>query len=135
MSSGGNSGDNVGSLQSDNFASHTHSGNVSGIPQVSATAMCAQSGGLDYSDVFALRMSYTGGAFPVSSALKGFLGDGSSTSFNISVPIDDVVVSVRDASSGEFVGVHTSVSGGVVNFSFILAPSSNQYKYCIIPAY
>jgi microcystin-dependent protein len=62
MASGGNPGDNVGSIQTDEILSHTHFGNVSGVPQANATTMCAQAGGLDIGDIFALRMSYSGGA-------------------------------------------------------------------------
>jgi hypothetical protein len=80
-------------------------------------------------------LAFSGGAFSVSSAIKGMIGDGSATSFTISVPIDDVVISVREASSGEFVGVQAAVASGVVTLTFASAPSSNQYKYCIIPGY
>lgn len=114
-----------------------HNGGSAG---TSADWTAVQGSGLDASQVKALfsagdGLSYSNGQFSISAAIKGFLGNGVDNVFSISVPIEDVVVSVKDASSGELIGVKTVISGGKVGFYFDEAPSLNAYKYVIIPGY
>lgn len=114
-----------------------HNGGSAG---TSADWTAVQGSGLDASQVKALfsagdGLSYSNGQFSISAAIKGFLGNGTDTVFSISVPIEDVVVSVKDSSSGELIGVKTVISGGKVGFYFDEAPSLNAYKYVIIPGY
>lgn len=116
---------------------YIHNGGSAG---TSADWTAVTGSGLDEAQVKALfsagnGLSYSDGQFSVSSAIKGFIGNGSDTVFSISVPMEDVVVSVKDASSGEIVGVKTVISGGKVGFYFDEAPSLNAYKYVIIPGY
>jgi hypothetical protein len=76
-------------------------------------------------------ISVTSGAVAVAP-LTGSFGDGVLTSFTVNVPSNNVITAVYNNSTNQAVNVTTTVASNVVTFSFLIAPTTNQFRYVII---